>query len=265
MPDLSIMDFLTAKFLIGVFLFIRLSGLMVAGPFFRSEAIPPQVKIFLSIVIAASLAGSFMESQPPIDFHLWNIVLIVFKEFFVGVAIGYSANMIFQAARFAGGMVDFNMSYNTSALFSQEETTPTLVGELYDFMAVMIFLIINGHHYLIESVYASVRAVPVTTFEVTGSTVDIIMKLIVSVFIIAIKISAPILVSIFLTNLALALLSRIAPQTNIFILSFQLKIAVGLIILLLSVPLLVMVIKGALESMETETMKLILSLNPKRV
>lgn len=265
MPDISSLYLLTAKFLTGMLLFIRLGGMMISGPFFRSEAIPAQVKIFLSVVIAASLAGSFLESQPAIDFHLWNIVFLVFKEFLVGAAIGFSADMVFQAARFAGGIVDFNMSYNTSALFAQEETTPTLIGELYDFTAVIIFLIINGHHYLIESVYASVRAVPITTFEITGSTIDILMRLIVTVFIIAIKISAPIMVAIFLTNLALALLSRIAPQTNIFILSFQLKIAVGLIILLLSVPLLVMVLKSGLESMESETMKIILSLNPGRV
>lgn len=265
MPDLTSQYFLIAKFLTGVLLFIRLSGLMLAGPFFRSEAIPPQVKIFLSVIIASSLAGSFLQSQPPIDFHLWYIVLLVFKEFMVGVAIGFSANMVFQAARFAGGMVDFNMSYNTSALFTQEETTPTMIGELYDFTAVMIFLIINGHHHLIESVYASVVAVPITTFEITGSTMEILMRLIVTVFIIAIKISAPIMVAIFLTNLALALLSRIAPQTNIFILSFQFKIAVGLIILLLSAPLLVLVTKSALQNMETETMKIILSLNPGRV
>ncbi len=265
MPDSALLYILTAKFFTGVLLFIRLTGLMISGPFFRSESIPVPVKIMLSVIIAASLAGSFAESQPPMDFHLWYIVLLVFKEVFIGVAIGFSADMVFQAARFAGGIVDFNMSYNTSTLFMQEETTPTLVGELYDFVAVMIFLIINGHHYLIEAVYASVRAVPIASFEVTGSTIEILMRLVLTVFIIAIKISAPVMVAVFLTNLALALLSRIAPQTNIFILSFQVKIAVGLIVLFLSVPLLVMVMKGALESLEVETMKIILSLNPARV
>ena len=156
------------------------------------------------------------------------------------------------------------MGYQTSLLFN-EESAPTLIGELKDVATLMVYLVINGHHYLLEGIYASIRAVPLTTFTITESTIELLIKITLTVFIIGIKIAAPVLVALFLVNLALALLARIAPQTNIFILSFQAKIAVGLIILFITVPLFIMLVKYSLESTQGEMMKILMSLNPGRV
>jgi flagellar biosynthesis protein FliR len=224
-----------------------------------------EMKIILGVILTISVTNAFWLEQTEIQFHLWNIVLLALKEFMVGIALGLATNSIFYAARFAGGVIDFEMGYQTSLLFSKDQTAPTLVGEFYELITVMIFLIINGHHFLIESLYASVRAVPIGTFEVTESTVQLLIRYMTTVFIIGIKMAAPVLIALFLTNLSLALLARIAPQTNIFILSFQLKVAVGLLVLFASVSLFVMVAKYSLQTMETEALRIILSLNPIRV
>ncbi len=257
--------FLTGKFIIGILFFIRITGMFVAAPFYQSDAIPTQMKIFLAIIIALSMTTTYWQTQPEIDFHLWNLVLLVFKEFFIGAAIGFSANMVFWAAKFAGGIIDFDMGYHTASLFNRNDSSPTLVGQVFELGTLLIFLSINGHHFLIESIYASVRAVPITYFEVSQSSVDMITRLATSVLILGIKLAAPVLAALFLTNLALSLLARIAPQTNIFILSFQLKIAIGLLVLFASVPLFVMITKYSLQALESETMKLLLTLNPARV
>jgi flagellar biosynthetic protein FliR len=183
----------------------------------------------------------------------------------VGIIIGFSANLVFYAATFAGGIIDIDMGYQTSILFDVNNTTPTLVGTLKEMIVLMLFLYMNGHHQIIEAVYASLRVVPLTTFEVTGSTTSLLIKFATNVLIIAIKLAAPILVALFCTNLALALLARVAPQTNIFILSFQLKVAVGLIMLAISVPLMVYVSKMALGTLQTTTFELLKSINPARV
>lgn len=265
MIDSSTLYYLSGKFIIGGLLLIRILGLMAAGPFFKTKAIDSKIRVVLALILAMSLTSAFWQDQPQIDFHVWNIAFLVFKEFFVGVAIGFAANVVFYGARFAGGMVDFNMGYQTASLFSAEETSPTLVGEFYHLMTLMLFLFMNGHHFLLESVYLSVRAVPISVFEVTESTLDMLMRIGVTVFIIGIKIAAPILIAIFLTNLSLALLSRIAPQTNIFILSFQMKISVGLLVLFISVPLFIMMAKVALQDMESITLDFLMTLNPARV
>lgn len=252
------------KFLIGIFFFIRIMGVIVSAPLYSNSNIIPQVKVMLGIIIATMMTTAFWQEQPLIDFHLWNVVLLILKEFLVGIAIGFVANMTFHAARYAGGIIDFDMGYHTAMLFDRQNTTPTLVGEFYSLVTLMLFIFLNGHHFIIESLYASVRAVPLTYFAVSESTVQLIIRLATSVMIIGVKMSAPILVALFLTNLSLALLARVAPQTNIFILSFQLKVVVGLLVLFGGISLFAIVAKHSLGLMETELLEVLMSLNPAR-
>jgi len=263
--DAATLQLLTSKFLIGTLIFIRILGVFSAAPFFKATAIIPQVKIFLAALIAISVTSAFWEDQPVIEFHLWYVTLLVMKEFLLGLIIGFAAHAVFFAARFAGGVIDIEMGYQTAVLFDPSNTTPTLVGEFKDMIALMLFLVLNGHHHIIEAAYVSVRAVPLTTFAMTEATAALLAKYAVTVFILAIKISAPILVALFCTNLALALLARIAPQTNIFILSFQVKVAVGLIMLFISVPMVIYILKWALGSVQQITFEILMSMYPDRV
>jgi flagellar biosynthetic protein FliR len=257
--------FLTGKLVVGTLIFFRILGMMSSAPFFRGEAINMQVRVLLALMMAFGLTETCWKEQPQIDLHLWNMVILVLKEFMVGLAIGFGSGIVFWAARMAGGLIDFDMGYNTSALFSSEELSPTLIGELKYMVVLMVFLLLNGHHYLIEAVYASVRVVPLTTFAMSESTIQVLIRMSTMVFIIAIKMAAPVLMALFLTNLALSLLARAAPQTNIFVLSFQVKVILGLLVMIASAPLVVMVAKASLHAMESESMKLILTLNPARV
>ncbi|MFW6276313.1 MAG: flagellar biosynthetic protein FliR [Bacteroidota bacterium] len=256
---------LCGKFLIGAMIFIRILAMMAIAPIFKNPAIITQHKIFLAVILAVGVTSVYWTEQPTLEVHLWYLALLVLKEFMVGFALGFAANMIFYAARFAGGIIDFDMGYQASQMFDPTIGAPTLVGEIKDLATLMLFIAIDGHHYLIQGIYLSMKAVPITTFAVTGSTVEMLISFVTSVFIIAIKMAAPVLVALFATNLALALLARVAPQTNIFILSFQLKVIVGLIVLFLSVPLFVLVTKTALLGMQDELYQFVMTLNPARV
>jgi len=262
MFDQLTLDTLSARFLIGGLFFIRISGLIVSAPFFRNLAIPIPVKVFFSVILATILTSAYGDKQPPIEFEAFNLVFLAFKEFLTGAILGFSMDLVFQGVRYAGGLIDFDMGYFAASLFDAESTTPSLIGELKATVALIIFLIINGHHFLIESLFLSARIVPINTFVMSGSTERIIISLVASSTVIAFKIAAPVLVSLFLANLGLALLARVAPQTNIFILSFTMKIVVGLLVLLAATPLMIMIIKQSLIMFENETMKLLSSLNP---
>ncbi|MFA5512090.1 MAG: flagellar biosynthetic protein FliR [Candidatus Kapaibacterium sp.] len=263
--DQAQLEILTSKFLIGGLIFIRILGMMAAAPVFRSVAINAKVKVFLAAVMALIMTNVYAESQPVIEFDVFNVSVIALKEFFFGVLIGFSANMVFFAARFAGGLIDMEMGYNTSMLFDPTNINPTLVGEFKDLITLMLFFFINGHHYLIESLHASFHIVPISKFFISDITVRHLTAMMVTVFVLAMKFAAPVLVALFSANLSLALLARVAPQTNIFILSFQVKIIVGLSMLLLSLPIMVYIIKWALENFQSQTLEIIMSLNPVNV
>jgi len=253
--------FYEGKFIIGLLIFIRVGAMMVSAPLFRNSAIQPALKVVLGIIVASIITTAYYDEQPQIDFHPWLVVYLVLKEVMAGLLFGFAANTVFFAARMAGGLMDTDMGFQTSLLFNLDSGTPTLLGELKELVALIIFLLINGHHYLIEGIFLSFKVVPLTTFVITESSIVLLLKMATSVLAIALKIASPVLLSLFVTNLALALLGRVAPQTNIFILSFQAKVAVGLLVLLTSAPLFVYVIKEMLGGVQESIYQLLLTLN----
>ncbi|HYF03005.1 MAG TPA: flagellar biosynthetic protein FliR [Patescibacteria group bacterium] len=265
MFDAGNINFLSEKFLIGILLFIRVMGMLGTAPFYGHTAIPAQVKIILGIIIAAGLSSAFQETPSAIDLDAWNLAVLVFKEFLVGALIGFSCTMVFTAARFAGGLIDFDMGFQTALLFDPSASAPTLIGELKALIGLMIFLFINGHHFLIESLFVSIQAVPIGTFVMTESSVNLLVRLITTMMILGVKIAAPVLVAIFLTNLGLALLARVAPQMNVFSLSFHVKIVVGLSVLTISIPLFVLLIREAMNSLQSDALNVLLAINGRKL
>lgn len=257
--------FLSGKFIIGILIFIRITGMFASAPFLKSEAIPMSVKIMLSVILSIVVTSAFWQEQGEINLDLWYITLVALKEFLLGTIFGFVANFIFFAARMAGGLIDTEMGFQTALLFDSTSGAPTLLGEIYELIVLMVFLIMNGHHYLIEGIFMSLKIIPLMQFEITTSTVDLLMKGATSVLILSVKMASPLLVALFVTNLSLALLGRIAPQTNIFTLSFQVKVFVGLIVLFLTIPLMVYVAKLSLESFQEDILKVLMTMNPTRV
>lgn len=258
--DYATLEILQAKFLIGGLIFIRILGMLASAPVFKSTAIKAKTKIMFAAILAMIMTNVFAESQPVIEFHIWNIAVIALKEFFFGILIGFSANIVFYAARFAGGIIDMEMGYNTSTLFDPSNISPTLVGEFKDLIALMMYFFINGHHQLIESMYASFHVVPLTMFAISDMTIQLLVKMAATITLLGLKFASPVIVALFCSNLTLALLARVAPQTNIFMLSFQIKIGLGLIMLFTMVPMLGYIIKWALENFQSNTMDIIMTL-----
>ena len=122
---------------------------------------------------------------------------------------------------------------------------------------MLVFLLINGHHYLIQALYSSFAIVPLGKAVINTPVYDLLLKYSASVFIIAVKIAAPILVSYFLVHIAEGVLARVIPQMQVFFVSQPLKLGLGFSMLALAVPTYLYVIKGLLSSYEESLYKLI--------
>lgn len=262
MFDASFLQLTQEKLIIGVLILIRVSGVFTSGHFYGNPAISIPVKIGLILIITMTLAPLHFDNTSNIDFNLINITVLVFKEFLVGTMLGFTTNIVYWAARFGGSITDMDMGYQASLMFDPSNGAPTLVGEFYSLAALLIFLYLNGHHFIIETLFLSMKTVPLTTFAITGSTIKILFMLMSSFMMLGLKLAAPVLITLFNVNLALTMLARVAPQMNIFMLSFQVKIAVGLVILFVSVPLVAIVTKQALGLIETEITNFLMTLNP---
>ncbi len=263
-PDASILQHLMGKFLVGCLLFIRVVALMYSGPIFTTIGIEGTMRVILSAIIAMSMTMIYGGAQPDINLDAGVLTITALKEVMVGSLLGYTASLIISAARFAGGIIDFEIGFQTALLFDPNAGAPTLIGEIQSLMMTMLLLLINGHHFIIEAVFASAQLVPIDGFVMGTNATDMLVRLVTTSMIIGIKIASPVLVAIFLTNISLALLSRVAPQMNIFGLSMHIKILVGLLSLLATVPLIALFMKQALVFFQGDLTKVLLSIAVKK-
>ncbi|MCX7879574.1 MAG: flagellar biosynthetic protein FliR [Ignavibacteria bacterium] len=252
----SVLEKYIEKLIITLIVFIRISGIFLLAPMFRMQVIPIQVKIFFALVISFMLAST-LNLSADFEFEPLSLIFLINRELIVGLFIGFIFNLVFWGARYAGGIIDFELGFQAAMLLGLQEGSPSLFGQLLELMILMLFLFLNGHHHIFEALYYSYVFVPIGGGFLTELTMTGIGKFITSVTIIALKISAPIVVAVFLINISLAMLARMAPQTNIFIISFPLKILLSLIIFFVAVSFFVFASKEFLLIFQRETLLLL--------
>ncbi len=187
-----------------------------------------------------------------------GFIILVAKEAMVGLIIGFSSWGIFYAVQFAGHLIGFDIGFSTSTAFDPEHSEPVpILSHFKHYFAFVIFLMLNGHHFLIKVLKLSFEIVPISRFAVGSGFADWGVKLISFVFISALKISAPILVALFLTDITLGILSRVFPQMNIFMFAFSVKIIIGLVALMITMPFFIFVFKKLLFAFEADIIELL--------
>jgi flagellar biosynthetic protein FliR len=163
---------------------------------------------------------------------LIQIFFLVFKEVSFGALLGFVSLLLFLGIQLAGQIIGFQMGFAiVNVIDPSTQTQVSIVSEFKYIIAILIYLTINGHHYLISAVVQSFQLIPPGTINFSHATSDLISRACSDIFVIAVKVAAPAMITLFLTSLALGIIARTVPQMNVFIVGFPLKIGVGLMIL----------------------------------
>ncbi len=252
------MDIYITQFVDFVLLFARITSVVVTSPVLGHQAVPVQLKVGIGLFLAYVLLPLQRASAGAIDLRLLGLVVLILQEVIVGMLIGFAAGLIFAGIQYAGELIGFNMGYTFASTFDPETNASTpVIGEmLYSFMT-MVFILLNGHHFILQAIVLSYQSVPIGHLTISAVASDNLVALTGSVFVIAVKFAAPAIVALFLTDVALGVLTRIIPQMNIFGIAFPLKIGVGLIVLSTSMPILIYVFKKLLGTFENNIVELI--------
>ncbi len=252
------MDIHVEQFLLFVLVFIRATSLFVSAPVFGHNAIPMQAKIGLGLFLSFVLFNAAKAPAGLLGASLPGLTLLALKEVLTGASIGFAMQVIFSGVRFAGELISFDMGFSMSTIFDPENGTsfPVISEILYLFL-LMIFLLVNGHHFVLEAVYYSYSVVPIGEWSVTEATMLSVASLTGKIFAVAVKLSAPLLVSLFLANVTLGILNKVMPQMNIFSVMFSLKISIGFIVMIATIPVIIFVFKKLLTSFQANVIELI--------
>lgn len=246
------------EFIILFLIFVRISSAFVISPIFGGKVIPVVIKLFLALVISYIV---FLTIDKSSLFNLptgWMLIVLAFKEALTGLIIGFMMQFIFYGVSYAGTLIGFDMGLNTAEVFNpNEEINGNVIGEFLYYGALLVFFLINGHHYIISSLKYSFSVIPLGKFTVNEAVQVLIMKYAASIFVIAVKIASPIMVSFFLVHIAEGIISRLIPQMQVFFVTQPIKIALGLAILTAVVPIYIYVIKNMLKDYERQLAVLI--------
>ncbi|MCZ6675926.1 MAG: flagellar biosynthetic protein FliR [Candidatus Poribacteria bacterium] len=241
-----------------VLVFFRLGGLFVFVPFFNHRVFSPPLKVVFALTISFITFPvlTVQNFAPPRE--TVAIILAVIRELMVGLVIGYAAQLLFTGVQFAGEMISFQMGLSLAAVIDPNiNERSTLVSQLYNLFALLIFVSLGGHHFFIRAAIQTFDFVPLAGFHYSMNLGSRLLNLFGNIFIVAFRIGAPVLVTLFLTSAAMGLVSRAIPQMNVFMISPPLQIIVGLFMIIISLRPAVMVLKLLFSQLERDLQWLI--------
>lgn len=245
------------SFVLFLLVLARVMGIFTQAPIFASHHIPRQGRVALSVICAMAIF-SVVPFPKEFPLHLINLVLLILNQILVGLIIGYLSFIIMAGFQFAGELMDIQLGLSSAASFDPASGgTSNLLRRFQFYIAMLIYLIINGHHHLLRAIFKSFELVPVTGFTFTGNMIEHLIAISGDMFILAVQISAPVLASLFITQAALGLLARVAPQMNVFMMSFPLNMLVGMTLLAVSLPLINIAFRQYLEKYDIYLVDLI--------
>ena len=217
---------------------VRISAFVATAPFLSNTHVPRKVKagmaVFLSIMTANAITYEPLEYIGVIGF-----AGIVIKEAVVGLSLGYIASVCSYIVNFSGQMIDMEIGFSMANMMDPStHIQSTVTGNFYSYLVMFMMFATNMHYYIIEAILDSFKLVPVGQVVLHEQMYLVAMKFIADYFVIGFRIILPIFAAILLINVVLGVLVRIAPQMNMFVVGMQIKIFVGLIILLLVIEML---------------------------
>jgi flagellar biosynthesis protein FliR len=242
-------------------IFVRIITILAMMPIFGSESVPLQIKIALGLILATILSPFIgTNSFPPLQqFSPIMFGLLIIKEVMVGIAVGFIASLLFTAIQFAGRLVDNEMGFGFVELvdpFTSEMVT--VWGQLQVIVFTIIFLLFNGHYFLLLAIQRSFELVPLLSAQLPGEKVAFhLVALTGSLFEIALKFAAPIYVPLILTEVALGAVARTVPQINIFFVGMPIKIVMGLYTAALVLPMLTVLFRTTFEKLIQDIWRLL--------
>lgn len=227
-----------------IFIVSRISGIFIDAPLLSNRNIPALVKIGLVVFLALLIFPFISFKELPSNLALWPFFLNIAKELWVGLVLGFCARLIFIGVQIAGQLMDYQIGFSFVNIVDPESRTQVpLMGQFLFILTMLVFMLINGHHWVIRSIVKSFEVIPLGAVKFDPALVTNINKVFLDVFIIAFKIASPVMMTLFLVDVACGIIARLVPQANILIVGFPLKIGLGLWLLLISLPLFFMVIK----------------------
>lgn len=229
-------DFLMKSALI----FVRITALLFALPFFGDHVVPVRVRILCSVALSIGIYPLIPVGWMTFTgFDILPLAWMILKEAFIGLVIGYLGKLIFEGLVMAANLVGYQMGFGTAnLLLPGSDLQINAFTALHRILILVFFLSLSLHYIFINGIVQTFLIIPAGSPVIKPEIGDILFSKSSEIFSTAVQLGAPILVALLFTMAALGLMARTVPQMNVFTLSFPLSFFVGLGVYLTMTPFL---------------------------
>ena len=221
----------TDNVLVFTFVLMRMSGCILFNPIIGRRSLPNLYKAALIMTLTLLVVAYTNPVLPEIDSTI-ELFIKLMAEFFVGFTIGFIINLFILVISFGGEVIDYQMGLSMAKIFDPASNiNMSLSASFFNILFTLLFFISNGHLTMIRIFMETERLVPygqvVLPFNVSGTVMNIFFQCTVM----AVKLALPIIVVEFLVEMGVGIIMKAIPQINIFVINIQLKVVMGLLML----------------------------------
>lgn len=228
--------------------FLRISALFSVAPIFGSRTIPVRIRVAVALVLAVCLAPLLPEA-PRIEVLSAAGVLVIGSELLIGLSMGFVLLLVFAALQMAGELVATTMGLSMAQVTDPVNGAQVpVLGQLFFMVGMLLFLAMNGHLALIAMLIESFRALPIGGAGLAGEAIWAILAFAGTMFASAVKVALPAVTALLGANVMLGVITRSAPQLNLFAFGLPITTALGLVLLLAALPELVPAMSDSLDA-----------------
>jgi flagellar biosynthetic protein FliR len=214
---------------------LRIAAALVLTPLFALGGMPARVRLLLVLALAVTLTSALVVPAPAAVQTLGGLITAAMSELVFGGLLAFGLFTAFAAFQLAGRTIDLQVGFGVASLIDPATRTQApLLGTFLNFLALAVFFAIDGHLMVIRGLAFSLEHLPPGT-PLASIDAGAVVAQFGSMFIFALAVAAPVLIVVFLVDIAMAVMARTMPQLNVFIVSLPLKIVIGLLVLVISV------------------------------
>ncbi|WP_342119111.1 flagellar biosynthetic protein FliR [Pseudoduganella sp. OTU4001] len=218
----------------------RILALIAASPIFGNARIPMRVKVALGVLMAIVVSPG-VPAMPALDPAGWAGLSVLAREIVIGAGMGFAMRLIFAAVEMAGEISSLTMGLGFASFFDpMSQGRSSAVSQFLVWVVTLAVLAVNAHLVLLEALAESFFTLPVAAISFNNDGFWVLALWGAKIFSAGLQLSLPIVAALLITNVALGILTRAAPQLNLFGIGFPITLGVGFLTLTMTLPYMAM-------------------------
>jgi flagellar biosynthetic protein FliR len=239
-----------ARLVVFVLVLARVVGLALIAPVLGSRMVLPRLRLALVVFLAIAMVPATAKAAAAHTAQLASspvaLIVALVIETAIGLLLGAIAQFVFGAVQLAGELAGMQMGFGMASLFDpQTHDRSVVLAQWQSTLALLLFLTVDGHHMLVQAVAESFRRVPPGAVGLGTASLGMTVTFASGIFVLALKIAAPVLILVLLTNAGLGALGKLVPQLNVMVVGFPVNVAAGFFILIAAMPFTMRLLEGA--------------------